>query len=137
MAVVGRNSQIISATNRTLEVRPFSSDHDSTYQVPIVYAAIRYKDEFTRENCMLIARDAFSTPAMDHKLFPQFAMREAGINVRTAPKFQAEDSSIDDNPVHFPKTNLRTPIKLCDVFSYFPSTKPSISMLNEVTKHYF
>ena len=87
------------------------------------YFFIRYDDENARESYMLMTRDAFSTLSMDHNLIPPFSMREAGINVRTAPKLQVEDTSIDNRSAHFPEENLKTPLKLHSFFAYFPLTK--------------
>ena len=80
---------------------------------------------------MLIVRDTLSVPAIDHNLIPPFVIREAGINMRTTPKFQVEDPSFDDHSACFPKENLRALLKFHGALSYFTSTTPSIDMLNE------
>ena len=80
---------------------------------------------------MFIVREDLSVPNMDHNRIPPFLMIEDGINVSTTPKFQVEDPSVDNNSVQFSKCNLRVPLKFHVVFSYFPSTKPSIEILNE------
>ena len=48
---------------------------------------------------MIIIRDTLSVTSMDHNVIPQFAMREAGINVKNTPKFQVNDSSIDNHSI--------------------------------------
>ena len=51
----------------------------------------------------MIVRDALSTQCVDHSLIPTFVMKELVNNARIAPKFQVEDSSIDDHSVYFPR----------------------------------
>ena len=101
------------------------------HQVPIVDADVRHDDECVGERHMLTLRDNLSVPSMDHNLIPPFLTRKVEINVRTTTNFQIEDSSIDDHSEYFPKESLRTRLKLNDMFSYFPSTKLSVCMLNE------
>ena len=80
---------------------------------------------------MLILINDLSLPTMDHNLIPSFVMIKAAGNVMTTPKIQAEDLSIDDHSAYLTKENLSMPLKCYGVFSYFPSTKPSIDMLDE------
>ena len=101
------------------EVSIFTPDKESICQAPAVYSSIRNDDECTREIFTLIVRDYISAPAMDQNLIPPFSMREVGFNVRTVPKFQVEDSSIDDHSSCFPEESLRTLLTLCGLFSYF------------------
>ena len=50
MVAVGRNVQLISETDRTVEVIPFTPEYDSMYQAPIANADNTYDDEHTLEN---------------------------------------------------------------------------------------
>ena len=69
-------------------------------------------------------------PAIYHNLMPPFSMKEVVVSTMPALKFQVEDTSIDNHSAYFPKENLRTPQKLYGAFSYFPSKKSSIDVLD-------
>ena len=131
MVVVGRNVAIINDTGRRAEVSPFTPDYDSLHSVPIADAAIRYDCPFSGDTFLLIVRNALSVPAMDHNLIPPFIVREAGIDIRCAPKIQVENPQEEDHSIYFREENLRIPLKLHGIFSYFPSSKPSEELLNE------
>ena len=61
---------------------------------------------------MFIVRDYLRVPDMHQNVIPLFSMKEAGVNIKTTPKFQVEDFSIDDHSMCFLKYNLRTLLKL-------------------------
>lgn len=48
---------------------------------------IRYNDDCTRDNYMIIVRDSLSVDDKDHNLIPLFAMRKIEINLRTVSNF--------------------------------------------------
>ena len=131
MVTVERNYKIISNSDRTVDASPFMPDCESTHQVHMVDDTIMHNDEHNEEICILIVRDNISAPAMYHKLTPPFSVRNSGGNVRTVPKFQVEDHSIEDDSTCFSKVNLRSPLKFHGTLSYFLSKKYSIDMLNE------
>ena len=131
MVVVGRNTAIINDTGRTAEVSPFTPDCSSLQNVPVVNAAIGYDCEHAGESYLLVVMNAISVPSMDHNLIPPFIMREAGIDVKSTPKIHVEDPCVEDHSICLKEENLRIPLKLNGIFSYFPSHKPSDSMLND------
>ena len=69
---------------------------------------------------------------MNHNLIPSFIMREAGVVVNDVPKIHCEKPYIEDHSILFKDANLRIPLKLDGVFSYFESTTPSQQDLDEV-----
>eukprot|EP00957_Ditylum_brightwellii_P126737 9659939-Ditylum_brightwellii.AAC.1 len=63
---------------------------------------------------------------MDHNLIPPFMLRKAGITVNEKPKIHKENPTVDDHGITFPISGLRKLMGLWGVFSYFPTSKPSI-----------
>ena len=131
MVVVESNATIINNTGRTVEVSPFTPDYSSLQNVPVVNAAIGYNCEYTGESYLLVVMNAISVPSIDHNLIPPFIMKEAGIDVKTIPKIHVEDPCVEDHSIYFKEEDLRIPLKLNGIFSYFPSHKLSDSMLND------
>jgi hypothetical protein len=131
MVVVGRHALIVSTSGKTAEVSPFTPDYEALQKVPIVDAAIAYTCPCTNKEYILIVRDALSVPSMKNNLIPPFIMREAGLHVETTPKIQATDPTIEHHSIYFPHDDFRIPLSLSGVFSYFPTTKPSIRSLND------
>ena len=86
IVVSERNVTIINDTGRRAKVSPFTPDYDSLHSVPIADTTIRYDCPFSGATFLLIVRNALSVPAMDHNLIPPFIVREAGIDIRCAPK---------------------------------------------------
>ena len=78
---------------------------------------------------ILVIRHALYVESMTHNLIPPFILREAGIVVNERPKIQTPDPSVEDHSIYFENTKLRIPLCLNGTFSYFPTTKPSIEML--------
>ena len=62
---------------------------------------------------------------MDNNLIPPFIMREAGIEVNEVPKIHAIEPSIEHHSIYFRQDNLRIPLALWGIFSYFPTRKPT------------
>eukprot|EP00957_Ditylum_brightwellii_P022755 1716222-Ditylum_brightwellii.AAC.1 len=62
---------------------------------------------------------------MDHSLIPPFMLREAGLTVNETPKIHKEHHTVDDHVITFPKSGLRIPMGLWEVFLYFPTSMPS------------
>jgi hypothetical protein len=135
MVVVGRHVLIISNTDRTAEVSPFTPDYDALQKVPIVDAAILYTCPYTDHQHILIVRDALSVPSMIHNLIPLFVMREAGVRVNATPKIHTtHDPTIEDHSIYFPQNDFQIPLSLWGVFLYFPTSNPSLSTLEECDK---
>eukprot|EP00957_Ditylum_brightwellii_P040188 3040753-Ditylum_brightwellii.AAC.1 len=63
---------------------------------------------------------------MDHNLIPPFMLREAGIAVNETPKIHKKNPTVDDHTITFSNSGLRITMRLWGVFSYFPTSKPSI-----------
>ena len=64
-------------------------------------------------------------PSIQHNLIPPFIIREAGVIVNDVPKIHCQVSTKDDHAIIFSKDDLRTPLKLFGVFSYFYTFVPT------------
>jgi hypothetical protein len=127
MPVLGRHSFVISDTGKVADVKAFSPDH-KTMRIKIVDAAVRYDSPYdTNKSYILVIRNALYVPSMDNNLIPPFMRREAGITVKDTPKIQMQDPTVEDHSIFFPETEFQIPLSLWGVFSYFPTTKPSLT----------
>ena len=61
-------------------------------------------------------------PSMYINLIPLFIVREAGVVINDKPKIHVSDPSLDDHAIIFVKDNMRIPLKLNGIFSYFEMT---------------
>ena len=68
----------MSDADRTSEVIPFTSDYESTYQVPLANFIDMCNDKYAEERCMLKVDRLLSVPIMDRNFIPPCVMKEAG-----------------------------------------------------------
>jgi hypothetical protein len=66
---------------------------------------------------------------MEHNLVPPFLLREAGLNVNDIPKIHVKSPDVQHHSIYFENADLRIPLALWGVFSYFPSRFPTIKEL--------
>ena len=62
---------------------------------------------------------------MDINLIPLFIVIEAGVVINNKPNIHVSDPSLDDHAIIFVKDNMRIPLKLNGILSYFETTNPS------------
>eukprot|EP00957_Ditylum_brightwellii_P064419 4889216-Ditylum_brightwellii.AAC.1 len=108
-----------------MEVNPFTPDYDAM-KVKLVDAALKYDYPHEDKPYILLVRNVLHVPSMDHNLIPPFMLREAGIMVNEKTKFHKENPRVNDHAITFPTLELRMPMGLWGVFSYFPTSKLSI-----------
>ena len=128
MPVVGKHAYILSDTGCTADVKSYNPQYEAMV-IPIVDAAIQYDCPYTGENYILVIRNALHVPSMDNHLIPPFIMREAGIEVNDTPKIHTDDPSVIDHCLQFKDNAFRIQLQLHGIFSYFPTTKPTLEML--------
>ena len=127
MVVVGENATIIAPTGKTADVRPFSEDLSRMESVPIVDAAMAYDCPFSGETFILAMRNVLYVKSMQYNLIPPFLMEEAGLVVNTRPKIHTKRADLSNESHCIVSTeeengwNLRIPMKLDGIFSYFPT----------------
>ena len=61
---------------------------------------------------------------MEINLIPPLIVREAGVVINDKPKIHVSDPSLDDHARIFVKDNMRIPLKLNRILSYFETTTP-------------
>ena len=83
-----------------------------------------YTCEYTNKECLIIMRNALYVPSMLINLIHPFILRESGVVINDKPKIHVSDPSLDDHAVIFVKENMRIPLKLNGIFSYFETTNP-------------
>ena len=125
MCVVGKNVMVLNKPTRFANVQAFSPSIEGLSRVPIVDAAIIYACSFTMQSYTLVIKNALYVDNMDHNLIPPFVMREAGIKVNERPKIHSPDPTIDDHSIYIKDHDLRIPLALWGIFSFFPSRKPT------------
>lgn len=125
MPVIGFHSVIVNDTGKSVEVNPFSPDYDAM-TVRIVDAVVRYDCPYDGTSQLLLIRNALSVPSMKNNLIPPFMIREHGIQVSDVPKIHVADPTVDDHSIYFGTHQLRIPLSLWGVFSYFDTFKPSM-----------
>ena len=59
---------------------------------------------------------------MDINLIHPFIVREACVVINDKPKMHVSDTLLDDHAIIFVKDNMRIPLKLNGIFSYFETT---------------
>ena len=136
MVVLGKHAFIFESTGRTCSVRPFSSELGVANNVPIVDGAIAYDCPYTQETSILIVRNALHIPSMEHNLIPPFIMRAGGIIVNDTAKIHCADPTTNDHCILFPTSDLRIPLQLHGIFSYFHSRLPTITELYDCDKYF-
>jgi len=110
MVVIGRNTYIHS---------PLIMKHFQRFQSSM------------QPSYMSALRNALSVPVMECNLILPFVMQEAGIRVNDTPRIQVHEPIEEDHSIFFPSDNVRIPLLLWGVFSYFPLRVPTREELIE------
>jgi len=135
MPCMGKNALIITDTGKVIPVNAFTPDYEAM-DVKIVDVALKYECPFTGMVYILLVKNALSVPSMQHNLIPPFMLREAGIMVNDTPKIHVINPTVRDHAITFTdgrpdaidgsNVPFRIPLGLWGVFSYFPTSAPSI-----------
>ena len=126
MVLLGKDSYIFDGVQgRTCNVQPFDPSLGTVTKVPIVDGAIAYDCQYTHKAYVLLFRNALHFPTLDHSLIPPFFMREAGITVCEIPKIHHADPTIENHAIYIEALELRIPLQLHGIFSYFHYRLPT------------
>ena len=68
---------------------------------------------------------------MYKNLMPRFVMREAVIRINDTLKIQVDKPTVSDHSIYFPDDDFRILLSLWGVFSYFPTRKPTATVMME------
>ena len=136
MVVVGQHATVFGHSGKSADVRPFSNDCSKLESVPIVDAAMAYDCPFTMKTYILAVKNALHVPTMEHNLIPPFIMREAGLQVNDVLKIHTNSGDLSANTHCVVATedangiDLKIPMKLDGIFSYFPTRKLTEDEIN-------
>ena len=134
MVVLGAYAFIFESTNRTCNVHPFNPSLGTASKISIVDVAVVYKFPYKGEIYVLIVRNALHIPHLQKNLIPPFVMRAAGVTLNETPKLHSKDPTIYNHCITFEDSDLRIPLQLTGVFSYFHTRKPTLLELHECPK---
>ena len=134
IVVIGSESFIFESTARTCSVTLFHPKLGVSSKVPIVDGAICYDCPYSGESYILIIRNALYLPHLRNNLIAPFIMRSASVTINERPKIHCDDPTVDNYCAKFDDSDLRIPLKLNGIFSYFQSRKPTIEELHELPK---
>jgi hypothetical protein len=129
--VLGIHAHIVSYTGNYVTVSGFVDSLGHKKRVPIVDAVIAYDCDVTGKTSLMYICNALYIPEMRYHLLPPFIMRLAGLLVDECPKFLAKRASIRNHSVFFPDNNIRIPLFLRGIVSYFPCRRPTSEELND------
>ena len=82
--VAGRNTLLLSYTDRVCEVSPYSDEYQPIKDVPVVSAATGYTSA-CGENFILILNEALWMPNLNHSLINPNQLRHHGVEVQDNP----------------------------------------------------
>ena len=125
MVFLGSNSFVFESTGRTCNVQPFSSNLGVANDIPIIDRDLAYDYPCAGKVYVLMFRNDPYVPSMGHNLIPSFIMRDGGVIVNDAPKIHSEDPVVFYYCISFDHSNLRIPLQLNGVFSYFHTRVPT------------
>ena len=122
--VVGANAHILERTGRTVSVCGFTDELGKSLLVEVVHAAVVFDCPTTGNSYVMFLNNALHVPSLECSLINPFIMRLAGIVVDECPKLLAEIPSIAHHSLYFPDQDLRIPLALDGIVSYFPCHMP-------------
>jgi len=123
---VGKIFKVISYTDRVCEVSPYHPSYKSLMNVPIVQAATAYDDAETGETFILIFNECLHLgDALENTLMNPNQVRAHGITVDDILKHLSPDPKLATHSIYVPKEDLKIPLQLKGVISYFSSRYPT------------
>ena len=104
-------------------VAAFSPEH-KPMRVQVVDASIAYWCPVNETTYILHFNDVLYVPSMEHNLIPPFVLREAVFVVNDIPRIHCQSVSKDSHTIISEDGDLRIPLRLHGLFSYFPTFVP-------------
>ena len=74
---------------------------------------------------MPVLRNTLYVPTIEHNLLPPFILREARIKCNYITNIYVKYPDVDDHALSFAVINIRIPLQLWGVFSYFHTRVPT------------
>ena len=128
MIVFGKHCYVIANSGHTAEGHVFTEDVGigSMKRVPIIDDLILYECPYTGKIFILVERNVFYTPSMDHNLIPPFVLRQAGLVVNDTPKIHCDRPTKYQHAIIHSKSGLHIRLQLEGVFFVFERRKPTL-----------
>jgi hypothetical protein len=112
--------------NRTVNVSPFLDSLETANSVPIVTATIAYDDEIAAKTYIIIVQQAlYFGEKLEHNLLNPFQCRLNGIDIKECPRMLDPTTPDGSQSILFPNKELKIPLMLNGIVSYFPSRRPT------------
>ena len=135
MVVLGKDSfPFDRVQDQTCDVVPFDPSLGTSQSIPIVDGALAYDCPYQNKTFVLVFHNALYISHLDHNLLPLFILREANVEVNDKAKIHASDPSIEDHSIYVQDHDLRIPLQLNGIFSYFHTRCPSPDELEHCQK---
>ena len=96
----------------------------SSDDVPIVYATIAYDCSYSHMTYIMILRNVLYMPTLQHNLLSPFLMRQRNVIVDEKPKNHCKEPTSNNHCISFENNDLRIPLGLNGVFSFFHTRTP-------------
>ena len=129
MVVVGKHTPILDDTGNKVDVIPFTPEYQAMEKLLILDVAVQYTCQYTAKVHVIVFRNYLSVPIMNKKLIALFITIEAGLLVNDIAKIYAMDPYVEDHSIYFNKFDIHITLFLQGLFSYFPTSNPSLATL--------
>jgi len=93
--------------------------------VPIVTAIVAYNCPLTGKSVLLQFNQVLYIPDMKRMLMCPMQSRMSGIIIKDCPSFLAPEENHENHSIYLPDINMRVPLEIHGVCSYFSVRKPS------------
>jgi hypothetical protein len=138
--VVGSDSALlIHDFDRPVRVHGYKEDIGPTPNCRTVSAVVAYDHPGTGEVYMLVIHQAILIEQMTTNLLSPMQMRDNDLHVNDEPKFMVLNPTENHHAIHAPaltnKDELRIPLSIQGVTSYFPSRKPTRQEYDNAQSH--
>jgi hypothetical protein len=127
--VAGANTILISDSQKSVTVRPFSGEYLAMTNIPIGTVATAYTvPDDGRVVILIINQALYFGDRLKNTLLTPNQMRDYGIEVDDAPRQYVAGSQ---HSLYVPDSNLRIPLQLRGIFSFLESRKPTQQEMDE------
>ena len=86
---------------------------------------------YTDKPYIMSARNKLHAPTINNNLVPPFVMGEDGVKVNDTLKIKQLEPRVVYYSIYFTEDILSIPIHLWGILPYFPTSKPSVIMLDQ------
>jgi hypothetical protein len=129
---VGDNALVLYYHNRIVTVAPFLDLFGTADQVPIVTAAIAYDDPIRMQTFILIVHQAlYFGDKLTHNLINPFQCRLNEIRINECARVLTHLPNDDAHSIIFEAEQLKIPLRLNGIVSYFPSRRLTLQEYDE------